>query len=150
MKSHYLEWINWKLIMIPVFLMLFNTEVFARQEGCWADFYDDAQYQGNHFRLKGPTKKKELTDINGEDWDKRIESMVVGSNAVLTVFENKNFKLTLKEISKHPVLMKSLGITQQDVLEDSELIFQPNSKIHSLSEFSFYHKIRSIKLHCKN
>ncbi|MEO1880321.1 MAG: hypothetical protein ABGX37_01285, partial [Methylococcales bacterium] len=70
--------------------------------------------------------------------------------AILTVFENKNFKLTLTEMVNHPVLMKSLGITRQDIMEDSEIIFHANAKVFSFGDYHFYHKIRSLKVECVN
>lgn len=89
-----------------------------------------------------------LLTIKGDNWDKKIESLTVGPNAELTVYEHKNYKLTLTEMANHPDLMKSLGITKQDILENSEIIFRPNSMIHGLGGFKFYHKIRSLKLDC--
>ncbi len=119
-----------------------------KKAGCWVDIFRDDHYTGQKHRIKGPKQLKNLISLNGSNWDKQIESIIVGPNAVVTLFENKNFKLTLKEMANHPVLMKSLGITKQDILEDSELIFQPNVKVHNFGEFSFYHKIRSIKVEC--
>ena len=119
-----------------------------RKHGPWADFFEDAQFKGKHFQLKGPAQKKNLLKVNNENWDKRIESILIGPKATVTVFENKNFKLTLKEMANHPVLMKSLGISKQDILDDSEIILHPNSKVHSFGEYNFYHKIRSVKIEC--
>lgn len=135
-------------IVFLILLLGFNSTIHAKKDTCWADFFEDAQYQGKHFRIKGPAELKDLENVDGKNWDKRIESLIVGPKTTLTVFENKNFKLTLTEMANHPVLMKSLGITKQDILEDSELIFQSNSKIHSFGAFHFYHKIRSIKVEC--
>lgn len=126
----------------------YTSTVYAEKSACWAEFYEDAQFKGKSFRLQGPAYKRSLDKIQGENWDKRIESILIGPKATLTVYENKNMKLTLKEMAKHPVLMKSLGITEQDILEDSEIILHPNSKIHSFGEYNFYHKIRSLKLEC--
>jgi len=135
-----------------ILLMLFScsTSVIAKSTECWADFFEQPHYKGDTFRLSGSTKLKNLVSIKGKNWDKQIESIIVGPKTRLTLFENKNFKLTLKEMANHPVLMKSLGITKQDILEDSELIFNSNTKIHSFGEFNFYHKIRSVKLDCVN
>ncbi len=133
-----------------VLLLLFGNEstVFAQKSDCWAEFYERAQFQGKSFRLQGPAYKRNLVKVQGGNWDKRIESMIIGPKATVTVYENKDMKLTLKEMAKYPVLMKSLGITKQDVLEDSEIILHSNSKIHSFGEFNFYHKIRSLKVEC--
>jgi beta/gamma crystallin len=135
--------------ILVLFLLFGNSStIFAKNKDCWADFFDKGQYKGEHFRLQGPSKLKNLLDINGGNWDLRIHSLIVGPKANVTVFENKNFKLTLTEMAKYPVLMKSLGISKQDILEESELIFYTNSKIHDLGDFNFHHKIRSIKIEC--
>jgi len=139
---------GFKGFLILMLFLLSGSTAFARTNDCWADFFEDARFNGKHFRLEGPIKLKNLLKVEGESWDKRIESILVGPKTNLTVFENKNFKLTLKEMANHPILMKSLGITKQDILEDSEIIFRPNSKIHSFGEYNFYHKIRSLKMDC--
>ncbi|HIG64931.1 MAG TPA: hypothetical protein EYQ43_05100 [Methyloprofundus sp.] len=137
-----------KALAVTFFLLTQSTYVYARNDGCWAEIYDDTQFRGKSVRLKGPIQLTNLLHVQGSNWDKKIESLVVGPKATLIVFENKNFKLTLSEMANHPVLMKSMGITKQDILEDSELIFHPDSKIHGFGEFEFYHKIRSLKLSC--
>ena len=149
MKHFRLIFRSYKTILILMLLFGFGSNVHAKSDGCWADFFEDSQFKGEHFKLNGPIKKKDLVKVNGENWDKRIESILIGPKATVTVFENKNFKLTLTEMANHPVLMKSLGITKQDILEESEIILHPNSKVHSFGEYNFYHKIRSLKIECK-
>ena len=140
---------GFKLVGFFLLVLVQSTNILAKNKDCWVDLFDKTEYQGSQVRVTGPAKIKDLKNFNDEDWDKRIESTIVGPKAVLTVFENKRFKLTLTEMANHPVLMKSLGITKQDILEDSELIFGPNSKIHGLGEFHFNHKIRSLIVECK-
>ena len=135
-------------LLFVTLLMSYSSTAFAKSTNCWVDFYDDAMYKGNTFRVTGPARLKNLSNINGANWDKRIESIIIGPNATLTVFENKNFKLTLTEMANYPVLMKSLGITKQDILDESEIIFHPNTKIHSFGDYHFYHKIRSLRVDC--
>ncbi|WP_419635988.1 hypothetical protein, partial [Thiolapillus sp.] len=89
-----------------------------------------------------------LGNVKGENWSERIDSIVVGPKAKVTVYENINYKLTLTEMSKFPVLMRSLGITEEDIKEDSELIFGPNSMIHHLGEYNFHKKTKSLKVDC--
>ena len=112
------------------------------------EFFQHSGYAGPHFRLAGPVELNNLQNVNGENWASRIDSLKVGPKAKLVVFENINFKLTLKEIAKYPDLIRSLGSTEQDVKEDSELIFGANATIHDLSDFNFHHKIRSLKIDC--
>ncbi len=127
---------------------LMISPAYAKKSDCWVDIFDDAHYRGTKHRINGPKKLPNLHNVKGKNWDKKIESIVVGPSAIAILFENKNFKLTLAEMANHPVLMKSLGITKQDVLDDSELIFQPGIKVHNFGEFHFNHKIRSIKVNC--
>jgi len=137
-----------KIFLILILAFSGGSVAFAKSNDCWADFFENAQFKGAHFRMKGPAKLKTLHKVQGENWDKRIESILIGPKATVTVFENKNFKLTLTEMANHPVLMKSLGITTQDILEESEIILRPNSKVHSFGEYNFYHKIRSLRIDC--
>ena len=148
MKQFKFTLYGFKAIIIILVLFGQSTSVYAKNKECWVDLYDDTQFKGKTVRLQGPTKFANLLHVQGSNWDKKIESLVVGPKAKLIVFENKNFKLTLSEMANHPVLMKSMGITRQDILEDSELIFHPDSRIHGFGEFEFYHKIRSLKLDC--
>ncbi len=137
------------LMWVPVVLGLFGfSSALARKSGCWVKIYPDEHYQGRAYLVHGPRQLRNLVNLGGKNWDKKIESIIVGPKAVATLFENKNFELTLKEMANYPVLMKSMGVTRQDVLEDSELIFQPDVKVHNFSEFQFYHKIRSMKVEC--
>ena len=135
------------VFMVNVLLVGVST-AYAGDENCWAEFFQHSGYAGPHFRLAGPIKLDNLQNVNGENWASRIDSLKVGPKAKLVVFENINFKLSLKEIAKYPDLIRSLGSTEQDVKEDSELIFGANATIHDLSDFNFHHKIRSLKMDC--
>lgn len=150
MKSAKLTTQGFKLILVILFLFGSSQSVIAKSKDCWVEFFDGSSYKGQSFRLEGPVQKKDLLDIDGENWDSRIHSLIVGPKATVTVYENKNFKMTLTEMAKHPVLMKSLGISKQDILEESELIFTTGSKIHDLGDFNFHHKIRSLIIECEN
>ncbi len=121
---------------------------YAKDKDCWAEFFEDSQYKGAHLRLEGPIQLENLHSVQGENWEKRTGSLKVGPKAKVTVFENINFKLTLKEMGKYPELLNSLGLTEEDAKEDSELIFDENSKIHDLSDFNFRNKIKSLKIEC--
>ncbi len=139
---------GFKAVIVMLLVLTQSTNIYAKNKDCWVDLYDDTEYEGKHIRVDGPAQFKNLHKLKAENWDKKIESIIVGPKATLTVFEHKNFKLTLAEMANHPVLMKSLGITKQDILEASELIFGANTKVHGFGEFHFYHKIRSLKVDC--
>ena len=139
----------YKLMPVLIALLLGQTSgAFAKESGCWADFYEYAQYIGEHIRINGPTGLNKLRNINGANWESRIDSLIVGPKAKVTLFENINFKLTLTEMAKHPDLMKSLGITLEEIKQDSELIFKPNEKINHLGMYNFHKKTKSLKIEC--
>ncbi len=148
MKLILLFFHRFKKHLILIVLISFSSSIYAKNNDCWIDFYGNPSYKGEHFRLGGPAQLKNLVKVKGQNWDKKIESLIVGPSATLTVFENKNFKLTLTEMSNHPVLMESLGITKQDILEDSEIIFRANAKVDNFGDYNFYHKIRSLRVEC--
>ncbi|WP_394754227.1 beta/gamma crystallin domain-containing protein [Crenothrix sp.] len=129
-------------------LLLATSTAYAVDKDCWADFFEDAQYAGKHLFVEGATQLADLNNVNGDNWDRRIHSLKVGPKAKLTVYQNPRFELTVTEMAKRPDLMQSLGITEQDIKEDSELIFIANAKIHDLGDFDFHKKIRSLKLEC--
>jgi hypothetical protein len=134
-------------------MMVFWSAVptaYAKDKECWAEFFQDSQYAGKQFRLEGPVQLENLSNVHGENWESRIESLKVGPKASVTVYENTNFKLTLKEMEKYPDLLRSLGLTEKDAMEDKELIFIANSRIHDLSDFNFRNKIRSLKIDCEH
>lgn len=130
-------------------LFLGNTNVaYTADTGCWVDFFEEAQYAGERLHLDGPAKLENLTKVNGENWEKRIHSIKVGPKAKVTVYQNPRFELSITEMAKKPDFMHAWGITEQDIKEDSELIFNENAKIHDLGDFSFHKKIRSLKIDC--
>ena len=139
-----------RLMFVVIILLLGNsTAATALGKPCWVDFYENAQYIGDHIRLHGPLSLPNLSNVEGQDWDARFDSLIVGPKAKVTIYENPNYKLTLTEMAKHPVLMKSLGITEKDIKLESELIFGPNIQSHHLGEFNFHKKTRSLKIECQ-
>lgn len=135
---------------VVVVLLLFGTatEAYAEDKDCWADFFEESQYAGKHFMIKGPKKLENLNKVEGENWNQRIHSIKVGPKARVTVYQNPRFELTLTEMAKKPDFMSAWGITEQDIKEDSELIFTGEEQIHDLGDFNFHKKVRSLAVDC--
>lgn len=125
-----------------------TTAVSAKDKDCWADFFEESQYAGKDLRLEGPAQLENLTKVNGDNWERRIHSIKVGPKAKVTVYQNPRFELTLTEMAKKPEFLSAWGITEQDIKEDSELIFTANENIHDLGDFNFHKKVRSLKVDC--
>ncbi len=137
------------IVLLTIAALTYSQITAAKNENCWAELYESASFSGAKVRLQGPVNLSTLKNIDGQNWDRRIDSIKLGKDSKLTVFENHNFKLTLTEMANYPRLMKSLGVTERDILEDSELIFDAGDNIHNLGDFNFSDRIRSLKLECK-
>lgn len=131
-------------------IVLFGQTVAAapQNKDCWVDFFEGTHYTGKHFRLNGPSELANLNDVNGEHWDSRISSIKTGPKATVTVFDSANFKLSTTTMANSPSLMSAWGITEKDIKEEFELIFQANATIHDLSDFHFQDKVKSLKITC--
>lgn len=139
---------SFKAICLITILWGGDLNAADKDNGCWAEFFENTQYTGKHFQLTGASQLENLNNVNGENWDSRIGSLKVGANATVTVFDNVDFKLTTTNMAKSPDLMRAWGVTEKDIKEQSELIFHPNSMIHDLSDFHFHNKVKSLKMKC--
>ena len=135
-------------LTIIVLLTCLNAPAAAEEKGCWADFYEYAEFIGDNIRVWGPISLNRLKNIHGENWESRIDSIITGPKSKVTIYENIDFKLTLTEMAKHPVLMESLGISMDEIREESELIFHPNEKIRHLGVYNFHQKTKSLRIEC--
>lgn len=139
---------NYLTIFLAMLLTGIATVVNAEKKDCWADFYEESEYGGKHFSLKGSATLENLKQVNGEDWNQRIHSIKIGPKARVTVYQCPRFELPLTEMAKKPDFMQAWGITEQDIKEDSELIFTGEEQIHDLGDFNFHKKVRSLKVDC--
>jgi hypothetical protein len=139
---------SFKVNSVAILLLCLTSFAYATDKDCWGDFFEGTQYSGKHLFIEGQTKLENLSKVNGDNWEKRIHSLKVGPKARVTVYQNPRFELTLTEMAKKPDFMNAWGITEQDILEDSELIFNENAMIHDLGDFNFHNKIRSLKIDC--
>jgi Beta/Gamma crystallin len=139
---------SFRTVSVLMLILGSTWDAYAEDKECWGDFFEEAQYTGKHLFIQGPAKLENLNSVNGVNWDKRIHSIKVGPKAKVTVFQNPRFELTLTEMAKKPGLMRAWGIKEQDIKEDSELIFNENAMVHDLGDFSFHKKIRSLKVEC--
>jgi len=146
--SHLPQLIKTVQALMLICLMSLSSLAAAGKGDCWVDLYEYAEYIGKHLRLTGPVGFANLRDVKGENWESKIDSLIVGPAARVTLFENTNYKLTLTEMAKHPELMKSLGITEEEIRQESELIFKPNERVNHLGIYNFHKKTKSLKIEC--
>ncbi len=89
MQQIKLAFYGFKAMIVMLVLFSLSTSIYAKNNDCWVDLYDDTQFAGDHIRLKGPIQLASLQKVQWTNWDKKIESIKVGPKATLTVFEKK-------------------------------------------------------------
>ena len=108
-------------------VLLFLRDIWPREKkaGCWAQFYDERNFQGDILTIAGPMQIDTTDKAGGRQLRRSIDSLTTGPKATLTVFEHKLFK-------------------------DKSVVFGPNSREGGLiKKLGFTGRIESLKLDCK-
>lgn len=96
------------------------------ESGCWAQFYDKRNFEGEVTTLLGPAELNALDKGTGRALKRDIDSLVVGPKAMLTVYQHQGFR------------DKSAG-------------FEPNAREGGLiQKLGFGGRIESIRLDCSS
>src|SRR5690242_12810702 len=96
-------------------------------KNCWIEVFDDDKYDTDdpHVKIQGPRELASLKDLDGRNWNNDIESVIVGSNATVHAFKEKDFKGT-------------------------EIAFTPGQRVPNLSKLDMSNDIESMKITCGN
>lgn len=110
----------------PIILLV--PPVFAVNEsladGCWARLFDGSNYRGNVLTLAGPIDIPQARLGANFTWSRKYDSVIVGPNATLTVYDNQDYK-------------------------DKAATFKPGQKVPDLNEkLGFFENIQSLKVAC--
>src|SRR6185312_4274938 len=102
-----------------------DVELKTVDNACWAEIYEDTDFDVNdpHVKIQGPTQIATLKDYSGFNWNNEIESIVVGPNAHIKAYSDKDFKGT-------------------------ELELTPNKRANDLSKLNMSDEIESMKITC--
>jgi hypothetical protein len=73
-----------------------DLEVQVVDKGCWVEIYEDDNYDKDdpHLQIQGPAEFASLKDLKGRNWNNDIESVIVGPNATVKAYKDKDFKGT--------------------------------------------------------
>lgn len=82
---------------VPAFVyMMVPVEVANKdnslRSGCWARIYSGTNYTGDTLTLAGPLSLAAMSGPYGLNWDDRVDSVVVGPKATLTVYDDENYR----------------------------------------------------------
>lgn len=102
-----------------------DLETKTVDKACYAEIFEDSDFDKDdpHVLIQGPSQIANLKEYNGRNWNNEIESIIVGPNATMKVYSEKDFK----------------GI---------ELILPANKRVPELSVVNMSDEIESIKLTC--
>lgn len=108
----------------PVVLAV-TTIAVAESTGCWAKIHDGEGYTGRTLTLMGKQSLPHLEFGIGSDWEGDIDSVEVGPNATLTMYDDENYADDARELT-------------------------PNTRVPDLHQALFDEGIESLKLTCSN
>lgn len=84
----------------------------AMKSGCWAKIYSGKNYTGDTLTLTGPVSIADMDGPFGLNWDDKVDSVELGPNATLTVYDNEAYRdqvAQFKPGQRVPDVSKPLG-----------------------------------------
>jgi hypothetical protein len=111
------------MIGIPAHAADMETQVLDKN--CYIEIFEDDNFDPDdpHVILQGPKEYATLKSVAGKDWSNDIESVIVGSNATVRAYEDKDFKGT-------------------------EVAFLPGQRVANLGKLDMANDIESLKISC--
>jgi hypothetical protein len=102
-----------------------DMEMKVVDKNCFIEIFEDDNYDVDdpHVVLQGPKEYASLKNLAGKDWSNDIESVIVGSNATVHAYEDKDFKGT-------------------------EIAFTPGQRVPNLGKLDMANDIESLKITC--
>jgi len=102
-----------------------DIELKTVDKACWAEIFEDTDFDKNdpHVTIQGPAEIPSLKDFSGRNWNNEIESIVVGPNAEIKAYPDKDYQGT-------------------------ELVLKPNRRANDLSKLNMSDDIESMKISC--
>jgi Beta/Gamma crystallin len=103
-----------------------DMEMKMVDKNCWVEIFADDNYDADdpHVKIQGPKEFATMKNLEGKDWANDIESVIVGSNASVHAYEDKDFKGT-------------------------EITFAPGQRVPNLGKLDMANDIESMKISCQ-
>src|SRR5918993_4294868 len=119
----FLLWMAAGVIGLPAYAADMETQVVDKN--CFIEVFEDDNFDPDdpHVVLQGPKEYATLKNLAGKDWSNDIESVIVGSNATVRAYEDKDFKGT-------------------------ELALLPGQRVKNLGKLDMANDIESMKITC--
>ena len=94
-------------------------------KNCYIEVFDDDEFDEDdpHVKIQGPAECPTLKDVYGRNWNNDIESVIVGSNATVHAWMERDYK-------------------------GPEITFTPGQRVPKLSKVKMANTIESMKITC--
>ena len=95
------------------------------EKNCWIEVFDDTKYDADdpHVKVQGPMELSSLKNLQGRNWNNEIQSVIVGPDATVRAYKDKDFKGT-------------------------EIAFASGQRVPDLSDVDMSNDIESMKVSC--
>lgn len=115
----------WLVLAVGSSVKAADLELQVIDRGCWVEIYEDDNYDKDdpHLQIQGPAEFASLKDLKGRNWNNDIESVIVGPNATVKAYNDKDFKGT-------------------------EIAFTSNQRVPNLGKLDMSNDIESMKVSC--
>lgn len=121
----------WAIFLVSLSVVLMGPSIASAvdlkvvDKNCWIEIFDDDEYDEDdpHVKIQGPAEYASLKDVYGRNWSKDIESVIVGTNATVHAWQNKDFT-------------------------GPEITFAPGQRVPKLSKLKMANNIESMKITC--
>jgi len=123
----------WAIFLVSLSVVFMGPSIGSAAElsstvvdnNCWIEIYDDDEYDEDdpHVKIQGPAEYATLKEVNGRNWSNDIESVIVGTNATVHAWKDKDFK-------------------------GPEISFTPGQRVPKLSKLNMSNTIESMKITC--
>ncbi len=102
-----------------------DLELQVLDKNCFIEIFEDDNFDVDdpHVVLQGPKEYATLKNVAGKDWSNDIESVILGSNATVRAYEDKDFKGT-------------------------EIAFASGQRVPNLGKLDMANDIESLKIAC--
>ena len=121
----------WAIFLVSLCIVLIGPSIGSavdfkvEDKNCWIEIFDDDEFDEDdpHVKIQGPAEYATLKDVYGRNWNNDIESVIVGSNATVHAWMDKDFK-------------------------GPEISFTPGQRVPKLSKLKMSNTIESMKITC--
>lgn len=100
-----------------------DVELKTVDKACWVEIFEDNDFDKNdpHVKIQGPSQMASLTEYSGRNWSNEIQSIIVGPNATVKAYPDKDFKGTELDLASNKRVNKLADLNMGDEIESLKI-----------------------------